>query len=1223
MRHVALTSILFSLSLMACKRNPTPEPTETDTDTDTDSDTDTDTDTDADADADADADSDTDTDADADLAVDVAIVETCTNTFPAPPTGELCSVSGDPATATHILIQGDVLADTVAYEAGELLIARGDNGLIECVGCDCASSAPAELLTITCPDGVVSPGLINAHDHIGWTTEPPVAASTERFDHRNDWRLGARNHTDVDYGGSRSNDEARLWGELRMLLGGATSIAASGGEDGLLRNLDDAGQNEGLGGYEANYRTFALGDSGFTSPPSGCDGFSPDAEFQTDSAAYLPHVAEGIDGWANLEFQCMSGGAAGAVDYLIAENTGMIHGVGLGAPDIQVVAERGAKLIWSPRSNVSLYGMTADVTTYRSYGIPIGIGTDWSPSGSGTLLRELQCAEYLDETYYGDVFSDRELWLMATRNGAAALGVDGVIGALRPGMVADITIFDGTTSSLHRAILDADISDVELVLRGSKPLTGDADLLAGLMVAGDLAACEDLGSCVSDHKVCSDASVTLAQMQSASTGAGGYYELYICGAPADEPSCEPFRDDEDGDGIIFPTSSVNDTDFDGIDDAQDNCPTIFNPERPMDGFVQADADADGNGDVCDPCPLDATDSCSWYDADADGIPNGDDNCPDDANPNQEDADGDFIGDLCDACPAFGNLQGACPESIYDVRDQTVPTGAIAAVEGVTVTAVNNNGMFVQLHPSAPGYVDIDYSGMFVFARDLAKPAVGDIVTVTGFAGNYFGEIQLEAISIDVTSSGNPLPDPEVVAPADVANGGTRGEALEGVLVRVENVTVSAVDLPPGAGDSAPTNEFAIDAGLPVNDYLYFVDPQPLVGEQFASITGLLRYGNGAFKIEPRSDTDLVGGPASIASLLPSSVYLLEGTTTDALLAVSLVRPAGADETVSLVCAPDTVLTCPTSITITAGNQTAGVPLTGVLADPTAATVTASLNGSQMVAEVLVYSDASTRIPAEVAPTDLVMAPSATSQVTLTLNVPAPSTGLDVTVTVPGGLATVPSPLSFAADELTYTFDVTSGAVEGTDTITFDIAGATLDLPLTVSQAAAGQGLIFTEYLEGVGGNRKAVEITNISGSAVDLSQCIVNLYRNGATAAGPSFTLSGTLAVDGVYTLCNFDQGAPTQGCDQNESGLTFNGDDALDLVCNTNELQDVIGQIGFQPSTGGWGTGTLSTKDATIHRSCTVLVGDRDGSDVFDPATEWVAGVQNDTADLGTRTCP
>ncbi len=71
-----------------------------------------------------------------------------------------------------------------------------------------------------------------------------------------------------------------------------------------------------------------------------------------------------------------------------------------------------------------------------------------------------------------------------------------------------------------------------------------------------------------------------------------------------------------------------DADGDGVNDGADNCPTTSNAG-------QADADADGVGDVCDP------------DRDGDGVANGADNCADVPNSDQADADADGVGDACD------------------------------------------------------------------------------------------------------------------------------------------------------------------------------------------------------------------------------------------------------------------------------------------------------------------------------------------------------------------------------------------------------------------------------------------------------------------------------------------------------------------------------------------------------------------------------------------------
>ena len=51
--------------------------------------------------------------------------------------------------------------------------------------------------------------------------------------------------------------------------------------------------------------------------------------------------------------------------------------------------------------------------------------------------------------------------------------------------------------------------------------------------------------------------------------------------------------------------SASDADGDGVNDDDDDCPSVFDPVRPMDNGTQPDSDGDGRGDACDPCPLDA------------------------------------------------------------------------------------------------------------------------------------------------------------------------------------------------------------------------------------------------------------------------------------------------------------------------------------------------------------------------------------------------------------------------------------------------------------------------------------------------------------------------------------------------------------------------------------------------------------------------------------------
>ena len=63
---------------------------------------------------------------------------------------------------------------------------------------------------------------------------------------------------------------------------------------------------------------------------------------------------------------------------------------------------------------------------FHRQGVLIGLGTDWTPSGSINMLRELACASHLNDTHYGGFFSSRDLWLMATATEEETASVDEV-----------------------------------------------------------------------------------------------------------------------------------------------------------------------------------------------------------------------------------------------------------------------------------------------------------------------------------------------------------------------------------------------------------------------------------------------------------------------------------------------------------------------------------------------------------------------------------------------------------------------------------------------------------------------------------------------------------------------------------------------------------------------------------------------------------------------------
>lgn len=528
-------------------------------------------------------------------AQELAVVE-CHNPSHPPPSEGVCEVTPGDA---NLLIEATLLTEKAVFRGGQLLI--GDDGIIICAGCGCSSwPSFATATRITCAKGVASPGLINLHDHTDWADTPPVDHGTERYDHRHDWRKGLRGHTALSSPSSTGSVAGRSWAELRHLLAGTTSIVGPGLAPYFLRNLNDTTYQEGLYQSPIYASTFPLGDAAGVLLADSCSypGFNP--PYPTE--VYLPHVSEGIGTEARNEFLCLSD-ASLPNGHDVVDDAALIHGIGLTPADVDLLVSGNSSVVWSPRSNISLYGMTAPVTVMDNLGLNLALGTDWLPSGSMNLLRELACAKSLSTTYYASQFSDHDLVGMVTWNAARAAQMDDVIGHLTAGHFADVAIFDGSLHGDDSAVLEASPADVALVLKGGVPMYGDAPVMEALG-AGD-GQCELIGSgCLDGKRVCATgegaaAGVTLASLSAMFTN----YPLYTCDTPPDEPTCVPSRDE--GDGIVYdgiPTAF--DFDGDGVVDALDSCPTVFNPPRPLDGFVQADADGDGIGDECDRCPLD-------------------------------------------------------------------------------------------------------------------------------------------------------------------------------------------------------------------------------------------------------------------------------------------------------------------------------------------------------------------------------------------------------------------------------------------------------------------------------------------------------------------------------------------------------------------------------------------------------------------------------------------
>jgi 5-methylthioadenosine/S-adenosylhomocysteine deaminase len=336
----------------------------------------------------------------------------------------------------------------------------------------------------------IFPGLIDLHDHITWNVMPRWKPN-QQFMNRYEWLQTTAYSMALDgphYELTADHElacDADRFGEIKALAGGATSVVGGlaptyGTNDnacilGLVRNLDiDAGFDGSVLNQEKVWYVVFPFEMSLATTNEVRSGLASGAV-----TALIVHAGEGkpTDAAAAREFAMLARNGDG----LLRPGVSVIHGTAFTASDFQQMAKAGVGLIWSPRSNIELYGATTDVRSAKAAGVKIALGPDWSPTGSDGMLEELKYAATWNEAQSPPVFTDAELVSMATSVPAHLAAADGKIGSLVKGMYADLLLIRRNGNDPYQALLHAGPADVRLVMVGGRPLYGDPDLMEKLL----------------------------------------------------------------------------------------------------------------------------------------------------------------------------------------------------------------------------------------------------------------------------------------------------------------------------------------------------------------------------------------------------------------------------------------------------------------------------------------------------------------------------------------------------------------------------------------------------------------------------------------------------------------------------------------------------------------------------------------------------------------------
>jgi cytosine/adenosine deaminase-related metal-dependent hydrolase len=313
-----------------------------------------------------------------------------------------------------------------------------------------AEAAAGEGREVDLGGRIVLPGMVNAHDHLDFSTFPPLGRPPypSVYAWTADVEAGRADPAVVAALAVPLPDRLFLGG-LRNLLAGVTAVAHHNAYHRALARPD--------------FPVRVLSRYQFAHSP----GLTPELwrTYRTTDRRipWMVHAGEGTDERCRGELALLEEAN------VLRQNTVVVHGIAFEDGDARRLAAARACLVWCPESNRRLYGATARVAALRAAGVRVGLGSDSPVSGVRDALSNLAAARA------EGVLSDTELVEMATGGSAEVARLPA--GGARPGETADLVAIDSMD-----AWLAGDRRTLALVMVGGRALYGDPAVLEALGV---------------------------------------------------------------------------------------------------------------------------------------------------------------------------------------------------------------------------------------------------------------------------------------------------------------------------------------------------------------------------------------------------------------------------------------------------------------------------------------------------------------------------------------------------------------------------------------------------------------------------------------------------------------------------------------------------------------------------------------------------------------------
>ena len=353
----------------------------------------------------------------------------------------------------------------------------GDDGTVDAVtrgrakGPAGFSGAPV----VDVGDAVVLPGFVDLHSHIAYNPLPLWSEPTQEgpYPHHDSWPSEPSYRSSIGWPAwtllNRAPESVLAYVQVRALVGGTTAIQGWPGvsrrpANQLVRSVDD----DQVGPLPDPVVVSALTQE--------VDALTKRAARLGSGRSFVYHCGEGRpESIVDREFDDLA--TAGCLQAgLIA-----IHCCALDASHFErwqaavdpTPGQLAGTVVWSPFSNLWLYGTTTLVPAARQARLAVALGTDWGPSGTKNLLGEVKVARiWSDREGWG--LTDNDLVRMITAAPGDALGRawKQPLGRLVAGGLGDVTVLSRRHEDVWHNVVTARERDVALVLVGGRARYG-------------------------------------------------------------------------------------------------------------------------------------------------------------------------------------------------------------------------------------------------------------------------------------------------------------------------------------------------------------------------------------------------------------------------------------------------------------------------------------------------------------------------------------------------------------------------------------------------------------------------------------------------------------------------------------------------------------------------------------------------------------------------------